>query len=82
MRAKADRSGHGDEDSQIVMMRWDPRANQTERLNIDWSPVQSFFSKKNRNAGFEGVAVGHNRLYVANEREQGRQVQRPGDQQA
>lgn len=60
------------EESQRWILRWDPRTDQTERLNIDWSPVQSFFSKSNRNASFEGVAVGGDRLYVANERQQGR----------
>jgi hypothetical protein len=63
------------EESQRWILRWDPRSKQIERLNIDWSPVQSYFSKNNRNASFEGVAVGHNRLYVANEREQGRIIE-------
>jgi hypothetical protein len=63
------------EESQRWILRWDPRTKNTARLNIDWSPAQSFFSRKNRNASFEGVAVGRNRLYVANERERGRIIE-------
>ncbi len=43
-----------------------------ERLDIDWTPVRRWFSSTDGNASFEGVAVGGNRLYVANERSVGR----------
>lgn len=43
-----------------------------ERLPIDWSTVSRWFSKTDRNASFEGVAVGDRFLYVANERDTGR----------
>jgi hypothetical protein len=43
-----------------------------ERLPIDWSPVRRWFSTTDGNASFEGIAVGGNRLYVANERSIGR----------
>ncbi|MFM8880456.1 MAG: esterase-like activity of phytase family protein [Verrucomicrobiota bacterium] len=43
-----------------------------ERLPIDWAPVSRWFSKSDRNASFEGVAVGDRFLYVANERDTGR----------
>jgi hypothetical protein len=43
-----------------------------ERLSIDWSPASRWFSKTDRNASFEGVAVGDRFLYVANERDTGR----------
>lgn len=43
-----------------------------ERLPIDWSPASRWFSKTDRNASFEGVAVGDRFLYVANERDTGR----------
>jgi hypothetical protein len=50
------------------ILRCSPSASRVERLDIDWSPVESFFSKTDRNASFEGIAVGDGRLYVANER--------------
>ena len=53
------------------VLRWDPKKDSTERLNIDWSPVKKYFSR-DRNASFEGIAVGHDKLYVANERSLGR----------
>lgn len=43
-----------------------------ERLDIDWAPVRKWFSSVDGNASFEGVAVGGNLLYVANERSVGR----------
>ena len=45
-----------------------------ERLAIDWTPVQKWFSTKDGNASWEGVAVGGSRLYLANERSVGRIV--------
>ena len=50
------------------ILRFDPKLNAVERLPIDWSSVEEFFSKQDRNASFEGVAVGKGKLYVANER--------------
>ncbi len=57
------------------IMRLDPAARQVERLAIDWTPVSKYFSRKDGNASFEGVAVGGNRLYVANERQVGRIIE-------
>lgn len=39
-----------------------------ERLPIDWGPVKDYFSAIEPNASFEGIAIGHGMLYVANER--------------
>jgi len=50
------------------ILRCDPKTGQTERLHIDWTPVQEYFSKIDSNASFEGIAIGNGRLYVANER--------------
>ena len=69
-----------DEDGRIYLceeanrwvLRWDPKTQTVERLNIDWSPVNKYFSGTDRNASFEGVAVSGGRLYLANERSQGR----------
>jgi hypothetical protein len=44
------------------------RAGHVERLPIDWKPVKKYFSAIDPNASFEGIAIGGNRLYVANER--------------
>lgn len=46
-----------------------------ERLSIDWAPVSEWFSKTDRNASFEGIAIGHDTLYVANERDVGRIIE-------
>jgi hypothetical protein len=54
------------------ILRFDPRTEKVERLAIDWKPVKKYFNVRNSNASFEGVAVGGNRLYVANERDKGR----------
>jgi streptogramin lyase len=53
------------------ILRFDPKAGSVERLPIDWSPVKRW-SSSDRNASFEGIAVGGGVLYVANEREVGR----------
>jgi hypothetical protein len=60
------------EEQRRAIFRFDPSSNQLELLPIDWSPVSKFFSKTDRNASFEGVAVGNGKLYVANERSQSR----------
>ena len=54
------------------VLRFDPRLHTVERLQIDWAPVQKYFNPADRNASFEGIAVGDGTLYVANERERGR----------
>jgi uncharacterized protein YjiK len=53
------------------IFRCDPKTRQVERLAIDWSPVKSFFHEIDINASFEGIAIGDDRLYVANERQTG-----------
>jgi hypothetical protein len=55
------------EEADRWILRCDPLTGDVQRLDIDWSPVKSFFSS-DRNASFEGIAIGGNRLYVANER--------------
>ena len=59
------------EEANRWILRYDPKAKTVERLAIDWRPVRKWFSS-DRNASFEGVAVGGAQLYVANEREIGR----------
>ncbi len=54
------------------ILRGDPKQGRLERIEIDWSAVRQFFSDTDRNASFEGIAVHANRLYLANERSQGR----------
>lgn len=56
------------------ILRWDPSGDLLERLPIDWSPVSHRFSTRDGNASFEGIAIGENRIYVANEREEARIV--------
>jgi hypothetical protein len=50
------------------IVRCDPKTGIAERLGIDWTPVSQFFDASDRNASFEGIAIGDGRLYVANER--------------
>ena len=50
------------------VLRCDPATKRVERLHIDWAPVQRSFSQFDRNASFEGIAVGNGKLYLANER--------------
>ena len=59
------------EESERWILRFDPQTGSVERLAIDWTPVEKWFSA-DRNASFEGVAVGGETLYVANERKIGR----------
>jgi hypothetical protein len=59
------------DESDRWIVRQDPATGVVERLEIDWSPVKRWFSA-DRNASFEGIAVGGDILYVANEREIGR----------
>ena len=60
-----------EEDNRWIL-RFDPATQKIERLEISWKPVKKYFDTHNHNASFEGVAVGPDRLYVANERSQGR----------
>lgn len=55
------------EEANRWILRCDPRAGTVERLPIDWSPVKRYFSD-DPNASFEGIAIGGDKLYVANER--------------
>jgi uncharacterized protein YjiK len=55
------------EEANRWILRYDPKGKYVERLSIDWSPVTNYFSI-DRNASFEGIAIGSNKLYVANER--------------
>lgn len=59
------------EEANRWILRYDPKLNTVERLAIDWAPVRKWFSS-DRNASFEGIAVGGDQIYVANEREIGR----------
>jgi hypothetical protein len=61
------------EESDRWILRFDPATKAVERLEIDWKPVRKWFSS-DRNASFEGVAIGGGTLYVANEREIGRLI--------
>jgi len=60
------------EESNRWIFRWDPTKSFLERLAIDWAPVRKWFTPLDLNASFEGIAVGGNHLYVANERQKGR----------
>jgi hypothetical protein len=60
------------EEADRWVLRYDPAAGTVERLDIDWTPVRMYFHPTDRNASFEGIAVGGGRLYVANERQLGR----------
>jgi len=62
------------EETDRWILRWDPKTEAVERLAIDWSPVKQYFSATDSNASFEGIAVGRDRLYVANEREKARLI--------
>jgi hypothetical protein len=56
------------EESRRWILRYDPKSGKVERLPIDWRTVLGFFNRLDPNASFEGIAVGRDRLYVANER--------------
>ena len=62
------------EENDRWIVRQDPVSGKVERLPIDWSPVKRWFGS-DRNASFEGIAVGGETLYVANEREIGRIIE-------
>jgi hypothetical protein len=54
------------------IVRQDLSTGVVEHLDIDWSPVRHLFHPTDLNASFEGIAVGGDVLYVANERSEGR----------
>lgn len=56
------------------IFRCAPDGGGVERLEIDWEPVRRWFAPKDGNAAWEGIAVGGDRLYLANERSTGRIV--------
>ncbi|MEP6664375.1 MAG: esterase-like activity of phytase family protein [Verrucomicrobiota bacterium] len=60
------------EEADRWILRFDPKTEKVERLPIDWSPVQKYFHPTDRNASFEGITVGDGKLFVANERQEGR----------
>ena len=60
------------EEANRWILRFDPKSKAVGRLSIDWAPVKKYFHPTDRNASFEGVAVGAGHLYVANERQKGR----------
>ncbi|MBU6401975.1 MAG: esterase-like activity of phytase family protein, partial [Verrucomicrobia bacterium] len=61
------------EEANRWILRFDPKTQAVERLDIDWAPVQKYFSS-DRNASFEGIAIHDGKLYVANERKRGRLI--------
>jgi hypothetical protein len=54
------------------IMRCDLKTKTVKRLDIDWSSMTKYFHKTDRNASFEGIAIGNGKLFVANERQVGR----------
>lgn len=46
-----------------------------DSIPIDFSSVSNYFNKTDINASFEGIAIGKDRLYVANERSHGRIIE-------
>jgi hypothetical protein len=61
------------EEANRWILRWDPATKRVERLNVDWSPVEKYFSS-DRNAAWEGIAIHGATMYVANERKKGRLI--------
>jgi hypothetical protein len=61
------------EEANRWILRWDPKTKTVERLNVDWTPVQKYFSS-DRNAAWEGIAIHGSTMYVANERKKGRLI--------
>ena len=62
------------EEANRWILRFDPKTEKVERLPIDWTPVKKYFQTTDRNASFEGIAIGGGKLYVANERQEGRVI--------
>lgn len=59
------------EESQRNIFKSSPDGKKLELLHIDWAPVKRFFGP-DPNASFEGLALGPDTLYVANERDSAR----------
>lgn len=59
-------------EKQRWIFRTPARGGPVERLEIDWKPVRRWLSAVDLNASWEGIAVGGDRLYLANERSTGR----------
>jgi hypothetical protein len=60
------------EEADRWILRCDRAKGTVERLAIDWAPVRKYFAAGDVNASFEGIAVGGNQLFLANERQTGR----------
>jgi len=61
------------EEANRWILRWDPQSKSVQRLDVDWRPVQKYFSR-DRNAAWEGIAIHGKTMYVANERKKGRLI--------
>lgn len=71
----SDRNVYLCEENSRWILRQKASGGPLERLPIDWSPVSNWFSTTDRNASFEGLAVGGGRIWVANERSVGRIIE-------
>jgi len=60
------------EEANRWILRANPKKKTVERLQIDFSLVQKYFHPTDLEASFEGIAVHGKKLFVANERQQGR----------
>ncbi len=60
------------EEANRWILRFDPKTRKVERLPIDWTPIKKYFHPTDRNASFEGIAVGGGKIFIANERQEGR----------
>lgn len=60
------------EEANRWILRFDPKTRTVDRLPINWSLVQKYFHRTDGNASFEGIAIGDGKLFVANERQEGR----------
>lgn len=60
------------EEANRWILRLDRKTRKVERLPIDWAPVKKYFHPTDRNASLEGIAIGDGKLFVANERQEGR----------
>jgi hypothetical protein len=58
------------EEADRWVLCYDPRARSVRLLDIKWGPAARFFST-DRNASWEGIAVGGGKIYLANERARG-----------
>lgn len=60
------------EEANRWILRYDPKKKNVERLEIDWSAAQKYFHPTDREASLEGLAIHGEKLFVANERQDGR----------